>query len=124
MYPSELPLLKNRSLGFRSFLKTGVYSKLTLEYQNMHEFSLYAAANHTGRNSYYGAGEPYNGHISEVHPAMDQTEADTQLELNAGVQNSFNAFQKDFDTGSGRASSYIYGPGTPWTFFAGLKLIL
>src|SRR5690554_4591583 len=35
---TELPLLKNRSLGFRSFLKTGVYSKLTLEYRNIHEF--------------------------------------------------------------------------------------
>lgn len=35
---TELPSLKNRSLGFRSFLKTGVYSKLTLEYRNIHEF--------------------------------------------------------------------------------------
>lgn len=35
---SELPTLKNRSLGFRSFLKTGLYSRLTLEYHNMHEF--------------------------------------------------------------------------------------
>lgn len=49
---------------------------------------------------------------------------DTQLELNAGVQNIFNAYQKDFDTGAGRASSYIYGPGMPRTFFAGLKLTL
>ena len=35
---TELPTLKNRSLGFRSFLKTGDYSRLTLEYHNMHEF--------------------------------------------------------------------------------------
>ncbi|HTN68405.1 MAG TPA: carboxypeptidase-like regulatory domain-containing protein, partial [Dysgonamonadaceae bacterium] len=35
---SELPKLKNRSLGFRSFLKTGHYSRLTLEYHNMHEY--------------------------------------------------------------------------------------
>lgn len=35
---TEIPLLKNRSFGFRSFLKTGLYSKLTLEYHNMHEF--------------------------------------------------------------------------------------
>jgi outer membrane receptor for ferrienterochelin and colicins len=49
---------------------------------------------------------------------------DTQLQLNAGVQNIFNAYQKDFDTGPGRASSYMYGPGTPRTFFNGLKLIL
>ena len=35
---TELPVLKNRSLGFRSFLKTGNYSRITLEYHNMHEF--------------------------------------------------------------------------------------
>ena len=45
-----------------------------------------------------------------------------QLELNAGVQNIFNAYQDDFDTGAGRANDYIYGPMAPRSFFAGLKL--
>ncbi len=49
---------------------------------------------------------------------------DTQLELNVGIQNIFNAYQRDFDTGAGRASGYVYGPGMPRTFFAGLKLML
>ncbi|MDO5665105.1 MAG: TonB-dependent receptor [Bacteroidia bacterium] len=113
---SELPQLKNRALGFRSYLKTGVYSKLTLEYQNMHEFrrggdrfdlqpfethiteqaehyinsasmkfdkfsanqknrfSLYTAAQHTNRNSYYGGGEPYNDKLPEIHPNMSVNE--------------------------------------------------
>lgn len=35
---TELSTLTNRSLGFRSFLKTGDYSRITLEYHNMHEF--------------------------------------------------------------------------------------
>ncbi len=35
---TELPMLINRALGFRSFLKTGLYSKLSIEYHNMHEF--------------------------------------------------------------------------------------
>lgn len=35
---TELPTLKNRSLGLRSFLKTRDYSRITLEYHNMHEF--------------------------------------------------------------------------------------
>lgn len=35
---SELPMLRNRSFGFRSFIKTGLYSKLSFEYHNMHEF--------------------------------------------------------------------------------------
>ena len=47
-----------------------------------------------------------------------------QLELNAGVQNILNAYQDDFDTGAGRASSYVYGPGAPRSFFAGFKMSL
>ena len=35
---SEMPELKNQTFGFRSFLKTGNYSKITLEYHNMQEF--------------------------------------------------------------------------------------
>ena len=49
---------------------------------------------------------------------------ETSLQLNAGIQNITNAFQKDFDTGAGRASSYMYGPGSPRSFFAGFKLML
>jgi Outer membrane receptor for ferrienterochelin and colicins len=97
---SELPALKNRTLGFRSYIKTGTYSKLTLEYHNMHEYrrggdnlkgeafdswiaeqletsidggglnytmssddyknrlNLYASAQITRRDSYYGGGRP------------------------------------------------------------------
>ena len=44
------------------------------------------------------------------------------LEVNAGVQNLFNAYQKDFDQGPDRDSGYIYGPGMPRSFFAGLKI--
>lgn len=44
------------------------------------------------------------------------------LQLNAGVQNIFNSYQKDFDKGKDRDSGYIYGPSLPRSFFAGLKL--
>jgi len=43
------------------------------------------------------------------------------LELNAGVQNIFNAYQNDFDKGPDRDADYIYGPGTPRMFFLGVK---
>lgn len=46
------------------------------------------------------------------------------LELNAGIQNIFDAYQKDFDKGADRASSYIYGPSLPRSFFAGVKISL
>lgn len=113
---SELPQLKNRALGFRSHLKTGVYSKITLEYQNMHEFrrggdrfdlqpfesyiteqvehyinggsmkfdkysanqknrfSIYTAAQHTDRSSYYGAGEPHKDKLPQIHASMNAEE--------------------------------------------------
>ena len=44
------------------------------------------------------------------------------LQLNAGVQNFLNAWQKDFDQGPDRDSAYIYGPSSPRCFFAGVKI--
>ena len=44
------------------------------------------------------------------------------LQFNVGVQNIFNSYQKDFDKGATRDSGYIYGPGAPRSYFAGVKL--
>lgn len=44
------------------------------------------------------------------------------LQLNGGVQNIFNSYQKDFDKGAFRDSGYIYGPATPRSYFLGVKL--
>lgn len=44
------------------------------------------------------------------------------LQVNAGVQNIFNAYQNDFDKGKDRDSGYIYGPGMPRSYFAGVKI--
>ena len=46
------------------------------------------------------------------------------MQIYAGVQNMFNAFQDDFDKGPARDSAYIYGPGMPRSFFAGIKISL
>ncbi len=45
-----------------------------------------------------------------------------KLQLNAGVQNILNAFQKDLDKGAYRDSGYFYGPTQPRTVFFGIKL--
>lgn len=45
-----------------------------------------------------------------------------KLQLNAGVQNIFNSYQNDFDSGPERDSGYIYGPAAPRSFFLGVKL--
>ena len=50
--------------------------------------------------------------------------AGTSLQLNGGVQNILNSFQNDFDQGALRDAGYIYGPGLPRTYFAGLKISL
>lgn len=43
------------------------------------------------------------------------------MQVNAGVKNIFNAFQKDLDKGTFRDSAYFYGPTAPRTYFAGVK---
>ena len=45
-----------------------------------------------------------------------------KIQLNGGVQNLFNAFQKDLDKGTYRDSGYFYGPTQPRTIFVGIKL--
>lgn len=45
-----------------------------------------------------------------------------KIQLNAGIQNLFNAFQQDLDKGTYRDSGYFYGPTQPRTFFLGIKL--
>lgn len=48
----------------------------------------------------------------------------SDVEVNMGIQNIFNAYQKDFDKGAERASGYMYGPSLPRSFFVGAKLSL
>ena len=45
------------------------------------------------------------------------------IQINAGMQNFLNSFQKDFDKGPDRDSGYMFGPTLPRTFFAGIKLV-
>ncbi|WP_302375111.1 TonB-dependent receptor [Alistipes timonensis] len=44
------------------------------------------------------------------------------LQLYGGVQNIFNAYQKDFDKGAERDSGYVYGPSMPRSWFVGAKI--
>lgn len=48
----------------------------------------------------------------------------TDMEVNFGINNLLNAYQKDFDEGPNRASAYVYGPKSPRSIFAGIKLSL
>lgn len=44
------------------------------------------------------------------------------LQLYGGVQNLFDAYQRDFDRGVERDSGYIYGPSLPRSWFVGAKV--
>ena len=44
------------------------------------------------------------------------------LQLNGGVQNLLDAYQKDFDRGVDRDSGYVYGPSLPRSWFVGAQL--
>jgi len=46
---------------------------------------------------------------------------DMKLQVNVGVHNLFDSYQDDFDKGKDRDSGYIYGPGMPRSYFAGVK---
>ncbi|MCD7962393.1 MAG: TonB-dependent receptor [Rikenellaceae bacterium] len=46
------------------------------------------------------------------------------IELNAGIKNLFDTFQKDIDRGPLKDSGYIYGPSMPRLYFFGIKLSL
>lgn len=44
------------------------------------------------------------------------------LQLYGGVQNLFDAYQKDFDRGAERDSGYVYGPSLPRSWVVGAKI--
>lgn len=44
------------------------------------------------------------------------------LNVNAGITNIFNSYQRDFDTGYRRDSGYIYGPSTPRSLTCGVSM--
>lgn len=46
----------------------------------------------------------------------------TELELSIGIQNIFNSYQRDFDSGPERDAAYIYGPALPRTLMFGAKI--
>ena len=44
------------------------------------------------------------------------------LQVNGGIQNITNAYQKDFDKGWNRESNYVYGPSLPRSYYVGVKI--
>ena len=90
-----------------------------------------------GHFEYINEGQLYRGvipgkaYLAESKPFMDvdakvnykfELSHGVNLSLSLGVQNIFNAYQKDTDMGPGRASTYIYGPMQPRRAFVSATL--
>jgi outer membrane receptor for ferrienterochelin and colicins len=54
----------------------------------------------------------YHFHISQI----------TEFEVDGGVKNLFDSFQKDLDTGHMKDAAYVYGPSFPRIIFVGIKV--
>lgn len=119
----------------RNMLRTpDVYGYFTASYTPAKSFTIALNGNYTGKMYVPHLLSEVNNTADELVRTSDFFELGTKLtydvdleyglclQINAGVQNIFNAYQDDFDKGSTRDSGYIYGPGAPRSYFAGVKL--
>ena len=90
---------------------------------------------HVGEESPAGAKHGGEGHVHKVitDSFFDLSlkaaysipfGATVRLELSAGVQNIFDSYQHDFDSGPERDAAYIYGPALPRTLVVGARLVI
>ena len=125
---------ENLSPQKRMFRSPSTYGYLTAFYKPIKELNVSLSGTYTGSMLV----QHLEGYISEdmefetpeffdlnIKIAYDfKINLSGSLQLNAGVKNIFNAYQKDFDQGEFRDAGYIYGPGLPRTYFAGLKIMI
>ena len=116
------------------------YGHLTATYSPVKNLDFMAMGTFTGPMLVYHSVAHDDGdkhsHSSEVEQVVTPSFFDLTLkvgysvpfgaraavDLGVGVQNVFNSFQRDFDSGPDRDASYIYGPTLPRTLFASVKL--
>ena len=120
---------------YRRFFKTpDTYGYFTASYTALPHLSLSLSGNYTGSMLVgHSAGS------GVTHPEVKETpcffvtnaklsydlplSSSLTMQLSAGVQNIFNAYQTDFDKGWNRDSNYIYGPSQPRSVFLGVKMM-
>ncbi len=112
-----------------------LYGYFTAHFEMSNRFDLDLSGVYTGSMvvPYYGGGTLWEGKAS-FYDSPEFFELNTQLnhhlplitdceiDLSAGVQNIFNRYQDNFDSGPNRSNSFIYGPYRPRTFFVGIKI--
>lgn len=122
----------NIPLEKRMFRTPDAYGYFTMTYNPLQSLTLSLSGTYTGNMLV----EHHKGYIKENRTEKTPDFFDVgfktaydfklyksiTLQVNAGVQNIFNAYQSNFDKGADRDSGYIYGPGMPRSVYAGLKL--
>lgn len=133
LYKQAQTWSKNTNLAptRRMFRSPNQYGYLTLSYQPTKPLTLALSGTYTGQMlvQHFGVDAQNDSEVTtpdfcDVNLKLSydfKLNGNAKLQLNAGVQNVFNSFQSDFDSGITRDAGYIYGPTLPRSFFAGLK---
>lgn len=116
----------------KMFRSPNQYGYLTAIYQVNKDFNASLTATYTGSMLVqHFAGYVPNDIEVNTPSFMDlnlklsydfKLDGSVKVQLNGGVQNILNSYQKDFDKGIDRDSKYIYGPAMPRSFSLGLKV--
>lgn len=122
----------NIPLEKRMFRTPNAYGYFTMTCNPVHSLSLALSGTYTGDMLV----EHHKGYIEENRTEKTRSFLDLgfkasydfklyksiTLQVNAGIQNIFNAYQNDFDKTIDRDTGYIYGPTMPRSVYAGIKL--
>ncbi len=119
---------------YRRFFKTPqTYGYFTATYSPIRRLDISLTGNYTGRMLVgHSAGSGVETPEVVETPAFFVANAKVaysfpiatyvSMEVAGGVQNIFNAYQKDFDKGWNRDSNYVYGPSLPRSIYCGVKI--
>jgi outer membrane receptor for ferrienterochelin and colicins len=125
---------KPKEFGARKFFRTPEsYGYFTVDWDFTEDFCLNVTGNYTGKMlvPYFGTSvDPANGELRQSGKFFDLgIKLHYDIKINSatmqffgGVKNVLNSYQGDFDTGINRDPSYIYGPGSPRSIYAGVKI--
>ena len=121
------------------FRSPNVYGYFTISTQPVKNFKIDVTGNYMGRMymQHFAGGILPDGSIL-AEDRIEHTQAffdlgaklsydfkiwkSIGLQINAGVRNILNSYQRDFDRGANRDSGYIYGPSLPRSVYVGAKL--
>lgn len=128
---SENPELTPQRKMFRS---PDHYGYVTLNYQPVKQLAASLTGNYTGSMlvPHYAGTIDHDAETTTpkfvdlgARVAYDfRLSSQVTMQINGGVKNVFDAYQKDIDKGMLRDAKYIYGPAMPRMYFFGVKFTM